>query len=274
MRFRNCALKLLTIWLLTWLWAVADADVTPFAVGKGKTPQCSVIVSGGSMMNGNHFKDLVLPSMREHYAGCKTIVLVLHASHPKDRNRMEERLKQAFAHMNGAKAESLHHRDEAGQKALLEQADGIFVGGGETFVLLRELYRTGQLEIIRARVNAGVPYMGASAGANVAGSRIGTTNDFPVADVPSRDCLGFLPASINPHHPLQTVEAEFRARAWKIRIYLQFNPREIVLGLADAAIVRLHAGRAVLLVGTAWVYRADGMREIRLGESIPELSEK
>lgn len=241
----------------------------PFVTACAAAP--SVLVSGGSMMSGNRFADGTLDAMRAHYAGCTKIALVLHATHPDQRDRMEARLQEAFQHLNGASAESLHRRDEPGQRALLEQADGIFVGGGETFVLLGELHRTGQLELIRERAAAGVPYGGSSAGANVAGLLIGTTNDFPVAEIPTRRSLGLLPVSINPHHPTPDTKAEFDGRAGKIAIYLQFNPTETVLALANASIVRLHDGVAKLACGQAWLYQASGSRELAIGEPVPEL---
>lgn len=231
----------------------------------------SVLVSGGSMMNGNQFADSTLDVMRTHYAGCTRIALVLHATHPDQRDRMEARLQEAFRHLNGAEAESLHRHDTAGQRALLERADGIFVGGGETFVMLAELHRTGQIEMIRERVAAGAPYGGSSAGANVAGLIIGTTNDFPVAEIPTRRALGLLPVSINPHHPTQQTKADYDGRAGKIRVYLQFNPNETVLALANASIVRLHEGVAKLECGQAWLYHAAGSRELTIGEPVPEL---
>lgn len=256
--------------LLGWLLAAAPA--WPGAPAWETSPQASVLVGGGSMMNGDHFADAVLPAMREHYAGRKKVALVLHASHPDDRDRMEARLQRAFAHIGVETAESLHRRDEAGARALLQEADAIFVGGGETFVLLRELRRTGQAAVIRERVLAGVAYGGASAGANVAGLIIGTTNDFPVADIPSRDALALLPVTINPHHPAPEVKAEFDARAGKIKIYLQFNPTETVLGLGNASLLRLHHGKARLVAGRAWLYRSGrGPRELVIGERVPEL---
>lgn len=237
------------------------------------SPRASVLVSGGAMMNGDHFNESVLPAMREHYAGCKKVALVLHASHPADRDRMEARLAKAFAHLGVPAAESLHRRDDAGALALLREADSIFVGGGETFVLVRELTRTGQLALIRERTLAGIPYGGASAGANVAGLVIGTTNDFPVADIPSRDAIALLPVTINPHHPLPEPKAEWDARVGKIAGYLKFNPTETALGLANAAMVRLHRGEAALVVGRAWLYSAGkAPRELIIGERVAELS--
>jgi dipeptidase E len=232
----------------------------------------SVLVSGGAMMNGNHFLDSTLPAMRAQFAGCKKIALVLHASLPAERDAMEARFQKAFAHLGGFEAVSLHHFDQAGQRALLEQADGIFVGGGETFVLLGELYRLGQLEVIRRRVAAGAPYAGTSAGANVAGLLIGTTNDFPVADIPTRQALGIFPSLINPHHPLPATKADYDARVGKLTIYLKFNPTETVVALANASIAVCRDGKVSLVAGTGWIYQAGKSRELKLGEVVPELS--
>lgn len=240
------------------------------AVSCAASPSPSVLVVGGSMMNGDHFAEATLPVMREHFKGCRTVVLVLHASHPADRDRTEARLQRAFAHLSGISAESLHRLDDAESLRRLRAADGIFVGGGETFVLLRELYRTGQLEVIRERVHAGVPYAGSSAGANVAGQRIGTTNDFPVTDIPTRDALALFPAVINPHHPLPAA-AEYATRVGKIQGYLRFNPSETVFALGDASIARLHEGRVTFAVGFGRVYRASGITELTVGQRVEGL---
>lgn len=240
-------------------------------VAEAAAVSSSVMLSGGTMMNGDHFADSNLPALREHFAGCRRIALVLHATPPADLDHMEQRLQKAFDHLIGAKAESLHRLDWAEQRRLLESADGIFVGGGETFVLLAELYRSGQLEIIHARVTAGVPYLGTSAGSNVAGMRIGTTNDFPVAEIPSRRSLGIFPAVINPHHPLAN-EAEFKGRANKIGSYLKFNPSDCVLGIGNTSLVRLNGGGVQVVVGSAWLYTAASQREMRAGEAVPELT--
>jgi dipeptidase E len=233
----------------------------------------SVVVSGGSMMDGDHFADVTVAPLRGHFAGSRRIALVLHATHPDDRDRMEARLRKAFAHLVGAEAESLHRHDAAGRMRLLAEADGIFVGGGETFVLLGELHRTGELGLIRERVLAGVPYLGSSAGANVAGLLIGTTNDFPVAEIPTRAALGVFPAVINPHHP-RAGEAEHAGRVGKIAGYLRFNPDHRVLGLANASMARLHAGEVRVVAGEAWLHTAGGVRALRTGDQVPELAPK
>jgi dipeptidase E len=236
----------------------------------GGTP--SILVCGGAMMRGDRFADSVQEVMRAHFGAVRRLALVLHATHPAERDAMEARLQVAFRELGPRNVQSLHRRDASGALALLREADGIFLGGGETFVLLGELQRTGQLALIRERALAGVPCGGSSAGANVIGRRIGTTNDFPVADVASRDALGLLPVTINPHHPSPAHDAEFRVRAAKIRNYLRFNAGERVLALGDAAVVRLHDGKARLAAGQAWLYEAGRDRELGMGEPVPELA--
>ena len=262
--------NLLRTLLLASVLALAGAASAAPSAPSGSS-KASVLVIGGAMMSGDHFADSTLATMRLHYAGCHHVALVIHASHPAERDAMEAQLQKAFAHLGGIEAKSLHRFDAAGALDLLARADGIFVGGGETFVLLAELHRTGQLAVIQERVRAGVPYAGSSAGANVAGMLIGTTNDFPVAEIPTRTALGIFPATINPHHPEPATRADYEGRAAKIKHYLKFNRAETVLGLANRAMVRLHEGRVALTSGVAWIYRTDSARELKIGEAVPEL---
>jgi len=86
--------------------------------------------------------------------------------------------------------------------------------------------------------------------------------------------LRLILASINPYHPLPSDKAAFDGCVVKIKGYLLFNPDETVLGLANAALVRLLAGRVVVASGTAWIYRANGVWELKAGDAIPELAPK
>ncbi|NED95785.1 dipeptidase PepE [Phytoactinopolyspora alkaliphila] len=83
---------------------------------------------------------------------------------------------------------------------LVRRAEAVFVGGGNTFRLVQALYRTGLMEIIKARVADGLPYIGSSAGTNVAGPTMRTTNDMPIVQPPSFETLNLVPVQINPHY--------------------------------------------------------------------------
>ena len=228
----------------------------------------SVLAVGGAMMQGNRFSDTTMPAMREHYAGCRKIALVLHATHPDDRDEMEAILAEAFAALGDHEAVSIHRGDVPAAAARLLAADAFFVGGGETFGLLRALHETGQLDLIRERVLAGVPYGGSSAGANMTGLVIGATNDFPVTDIPTRQALGLLPVVINPHHPRVDEIESHEIRSAKIRGYLKWNPTERVLALGDRAMMRLHEGELRVKLGPVWDYTPTGRIDTVAGQAL------
>lgn len=115
-------------------------------------------------------------------------------------------------------------------------ADGIFTGGGNTFMLLKTLYDTGAFAVIDQAVRQGLPYMGSSAGSNLCGLTIGTTNDMPVVYPPTFQAFGWLPFNINPHFlpadPNSTHMGETREQ--RIAEFLAFN-NQPVLGLREGS---------------------------------------
>lgn len=114
-----------------------------------------------------------------------------------DYDRYLERTSDLFAGA-GIAVESIH--TAADPIAAVRAARAIYIAGGNSFRLLRDLYRHDLLDPIRERVRAGVPLLGISAGANVAGPTIRTTNDMPITSPPSMDALGLVPFQVNPHY--------------------------------------------------------------------------
>jgi dipeptidase E len=146
--------------------------------------------------------------------------------------------------------------------AAVRNSEGIFIGGGNTFRLLTELYRRDLLEVIRERVRGGLPYLGISAGANVACPTIKTTNDMPIVQPPSFDALGLVPFQINPHYffgPTFLQQGDGfqqhfgETRDERIGEFHELNDTPVV-GLWEAGLLHVEDGR-VRLEGRARVFR-------------------
>ncbi len=129
----------------------------------------------------------------------------------------------------------------------LETAGGVFTGGGNTFVLLRQLYRFHLVEALRKHVREGLPYMGSSAGSNIAGLSIGTTNDMPIVYPPTFEALELIPLNINPHYIDAPADSKHmgETRETRIREFHHFNSQPVV-GLREGSWLQLSQGRLIL----------------------------
>ncbi|MDA0564213.1 dipeptidase PepE [Streptomonospora sp. S1-112] len=135
--------------------------------------------------------------------------------------------------------------DAEGGARVLDDAQAVFVGGGNTFRLVAALQRTGLMARLRERVLAGLPYMGASAGTNITAPTLRTTNDMPIVEPESFAALGFLPFQINPHYldadPRSTHQGE--TRETRLTEFLEANDVD-VLGLREGVHLRVRGAGA------------------------------
>lgn len=149
---------------------------------------------------------------------------------------------------------SLH--TEADKVKALEQADGVVVGGGNTFQLLRTLYSTELLRAIRRRVQNGMPYIGWSAGSNVACPTIMTTNDMPITEVPTMRAIGLVPFQLNPHYTDAKLEGHGgETRDQRLAEFLALNQRSTIIGLREGTGLRVHNESTQLFGGPMRVFR-------------------
>ena len=119
-------------------------------------------------------------------------------------------------------------------------ADGFFTGGGNTFELAKTLRESGYFNHIDQAVRAGKPYMGTSAGCNLTGLSIGTTNDMPIVFPPTFDAFGWVPFNINPHYldPVEGSTHMGETRATRIAEFHHFNDQPVV-GLREGSWIRV-----------------------------------
>jgi dipeptidase E len=180
-----------------------------------------------------------------------------------DRASYTERTRARFEEL-GLALDSVHDARPSLVRAV-ENAEAIFVGGGNTFRLIDALWRTNLVEPIRQRVGSGVPYIGSSAGSNVACPSIKTTNDMPIVEPPSFAALGFVPFNINPHYqdPVPGSTHMGETREQRIAEFHEENDPPVV-GLREGSWLVVN-GSQVTLEGST------GARLFRRGQLATEL---
>jgi dipeptidase E len=159
----------------------------------------------------------------------------------------------------------------ANKREAIAGAEGIIVGGGNTFALLSALYREDLLPEIRRRVTSGMPYVGWSAGANLACPTIMTTNDMPIVQPPSFDALALVPFQINPHYHELTFEGQGgETRRDRLEEFLAANPHRKVIGLPEGMLIRISGSKVTLEgSGVAKLYEAGKeVRSLNAGEDV------
>jgi dipeptidase E len=146
----------------------------------------------------------------------------------------------------GYEVDSVHRA--ADPRAAVEAAEAVVVGGGNTFQLLARIYQDRLLGPIRDRVSAGAPYIGWSAGSNVACPSIKTTNDMPIVEPPSFLALGLVPFQINPHFTDASIPNHGgETRSERLLEFVAANPDIPVIGLREGSTLRVENGRTTLL---------------------------
>jgi dipeptidase E len=141
---------------------------------------------------------------------------------------------------------SIHSVPDA--RRAVEEAEAIAIAGGNTFQLLARLYQERLLDPIRERVRGGVPYIGWSAGSNVACPTVKTTNDMPITEPPSFEALGLVPFQINPHYTDASIPNHGgETRSERLLEFVVANPGMPVIGLREGSMLQVEDGRVVLL---------------------------
>lgn len=198
-----------------------------------------LLLISNSTMHGGGYLDHCAAEIRDFLGAKKRVLFVPYALF--DHDAYAARARTAFAAM-GHDLLSVHTKKHSPQA--LDEADAVFVGGGNTFRLLSALYHYGLLQAIQQRATAGMPYIGSSAGTNVAAVSIRTTNDMPIVQPPSFTALQLVPFQINPHY----IDADpgskhmGETREERIRQFHEEHPLP-VLGLREGCMLRVEGDR-------------------------------
>lgn len=209
---------------------------------KMKSETKRVLLISNSTLYGSGYLDHAESEIRDFLGDVGRILFVPYALFDRDAYSLMAR--ERFKAM-GYELDSIHTASDAKQAA--NHAEAIFIGGGNTFRLLKALYDFDLLSSIRRKVREGMPYIGSSAGSNVAGPTIKTTKDMPIVEPPSFDSLGLVSFQISPHYldpdPNSTHMGETQEE--RILQFLEENDNT-VMGLREGAMVRAEFGSTVL----------------------------
>ncbi|HZI87142.1 MAG TPA: dipeptidase PepE [Pyrinomonadaceae bacterium] len=201
-----------------------------------------ILLISNSTVYGNGFLDHAEKEITNFLGKVRRVLFIPFALH--DHDAYSEKVRTRFNAM-GYELVSLHEASDKPQA--VKDAAAIFIGGGNTFRLLKALYEFDILDVIREKVKAGMPYIGSSAGANVAAPTIKTTNDMPIVEPPSFEALNLVSFQINPHYLDPDPDSKHMGETREERIvqFLEENDTAVV-GLREGAMIRVEGGAAIL----------------------------
>lgn len=154
-----------------------------------------IILASTSTLHGQTYLSYLQAALKTLFAGVEEVVFIPYArpggiSHDEYTTRAAE----AF----GIRLKGLHSFENPAQA--IHDAPAFFTGGGNTFLLVKQLWELGLMHPLKEAVESGKPYLGTSAGSNIAGVSMQTTNDMPIVYPPSFKTLGLVPFNLNPHY--------------------------------------------------------------------------
>jgi dipeptidase E len=228
-----------------------------------------LLLLSNSTAPGMRFLEHAIPAIRAMLGDRARLLFVPFAS--SDPDAYTSVMRQALAPA-GIEVTSLHRAGDPA--AAVAGAQAVFVGGGNAFRLLRALTTLGVLEPLRQAAQAGVPYLAASAGANLACPTIRTTNDMPIVEPGSLAALGLIPFQLNPHYLDPDPRSPHRGETRPARIEEFLEENDVpVLGLREGAWLRVSGARAHLSGrNTGRLFRRDTSPiDISIGADLSDL---
>ena len=205
----------------------------------------NLIIASTSTVHGSDYLEYILSEISNLFKNTDEIIFIPYARPGGISHDDYTKIAQSAFEKIGKKVIGLHNFDNK-DKVLIE-AKGIFVGGGNTFVLVNQLYKLKLLEAIKTTVFNGTPYLGTSAGSNICGLTMSTTNDMPIVYPPSFKTFGFIPFNINPHYldPDPNSKHMGETRETRIKEFHAYNTSPVV-GLREGSYLEVKGNQITL----------------------------
>lgn len=206
------------------------------------------IIASTSTLHGSMYLEYLMPELQKHFKNCKTILFVPFARPGGISHEDYTVIVQSAFEKIGIEVNGLHEFEDR-KKAILE-SEGIFTGGGNTFLLVAQLYKWDVMNVLSQVIKKGTPYLGTSAGSNICGLSMQTTNDMPIVYPPSFQTLGVIPFNLNPHYLDANLQSKHmgETREQRIKEFHTLNTVP-VLGLREGSWLEVKEGRIILKGG-------------------------
>lgn len=204
-----------------------------------------ILLASTSTVYGGTYLSYLQDELIDFFTGIDEILFVPYARPSGITHDEYTQIAQQFFNRVGKRIVGLH--TFADPKKAIRQAKAIFTGGGNTFVLVNQLYGLEVMDVLREAVENGTLYMGTSAGSNIAGQTMQTTNDMPIVYPPSFKTLGLVPFNINPHYldPDPQSKHKGETRETRIKEFHVFNDTPVI-GLREGSWLRVEDERVSL----------------------------
>jgi len=203
------------------------------------------LLASTSTVFGGTPLEYLFEALKELYQETEEVLFIPYARPSGiSNNTYTKNVQEAFKHID-KNIVGIHTFKDP--KEAIQQAKGIFTGGGNSFVLVNSLYQNDLLAVLKEKITGGTPYLGTSAGSNIAGPSIKTTNDMPIVYPPSFETLGIVPFNINPHYldPDPTSTHKGETRETRIKEFHVFNDTPVV-GLREGSWIRVKNEEVIL----------------------------
>jgi len=196
-----------------------------------------ILLASTSTLYGGQYLEYLKPELIKLFEGITDIIFIPFArpggiSH----DDYTQKAKDFFATID-INVKGLHEFDD--KIEAVNSAKGFFTGGGNTFLLVKTLHEFGLMKILKQNIESGKPYLGCSAGSNIGGINMKTTNDMPIVYPPSFDCMALVPFNINPHYldPNPEIRHNGETRETRIKEFLTQNDIKVI-GLREGNWIR------------------------------------
>lgn len=197
----------------------------------------NIILASTSTLFGGNYLEYIKEEIIELYQGIEEVIFIPFARPGGISHEDYTAKASCFFSSIGIKIRGLHEFEN--KTEAIEQAQGYFTGGGNTFLLVKMLHDNNLISILRSNIQNGKPYLGCSAGSNIGGMNMKTTNDMPIVYPSSFDCMALVPFNLNPHYldPSPELKHNGETRETRIKEFLTQNDIKVV-GLREGNWIR------------------------------------